>query len=92
MFCCAGLFGGFIAGAATGILWVPFVTAAAGAGGGLLIDIKMFRALNKKNDSKESHLGRMCCDALRLSKKKRSNLRPLKLPQQLCTKIVTMLI
>lgn len=72
MFCCAGLFGGLLAGAATGIPWMPFVTAAAGAGGGLLVDIKVFRALDKKNEGKKSpSLGQKCCDALRLNKKKK---------------------
>jgi hypothetical protein len=50
---------------------MPFVTAAAGAGGGLLVDIKVFRALNRKSERKESRLGPMCCNALRLSKKKK---------------------
>lgn len=72
MFCCAGLFGGFMAGAATGIPWMPFVTAAVGAGGGLLVDIKVFRALDDKKEGKKSpSLGQMCCDVLRLSKKKK---------------------
>jgi hypothetical protein len=61
-----------MAGAATGIPWMPFVTAAVGAGGGLLVDIKVFRALDKKKEGKKSpSLGQMCCDALRLSKKKK---------------------
>jgi hypothetical protein len=72
MFCCAGLFGGLMAGAATGIPWMPFVTAAVGAGGGLLVDIKVFRALDEKKEGKNSpSLGQMCCDALRLGKKKK---------------------
>lgn len=73
MFCCAGLFGGFIAGAATGIPWMPFVTAAVGAGGGLLVDIKVFRALDDKKEGKKSpSLTQTCCNALRLSRKKKT--------------------
>lgn len=72
MFCCVGLFGGLLAGAATGIPWMPIVAAAAGAGGGLLVDIKVFRALDDKKEGKKSpSLSQMCCDVLRLSKKKK---------------------
>jgi len=85
MLCCAGLFGGFIAGMATGIPWMPFVTASIGAGAGILADIKIFRSLDKRKEKEEndtsipqhnqssSTMDPMCCGLSFLGKRKKKD-------------------
>jgi predicted NBD/HSP70 family sugar kinase len=74
MLCCAGLFGGFILGAATGIPWMPLVAAGFGAGGGLVADIKIFRALEERKEkaAKGQPANHMvtCCSSLEKRKQK----------------------
>lgn len=69
--CCAGLFAGAMAGAYLGIPWVSFVTIPLGAADGLLADIKLFRAVQKRNRSMEqqSAVDQPCCAILRLKKR-----------------------
>lgn len=76
MFCCAGLFGGFVLGAATGIPWMPLVAAGIGAGGGILTDITILRALDerKEKNAKSQPINRaMACCNSPISKKKQKS-------------------
>lgn len=69
MLCCAGLFAGLVAGAATGIPWLPFVAASLGAGGGFIADIKIFRALEEKRESKEHSIKQQFRSILKINRK-----------------------
>lgn len=66
MLCCAGLFAGLIAGAYLGVPWAPYLTIPLGAAGGLLADITIFRAFERKRDTKEelSVFDQQCCAIL----------------------------
>ena len=76
MLCCAGLFAGVIAGAYLGVPWVPFLTIPLGATGGLLGDIAIFRAFERKRESKEQQpiTDQPCCAILNLGKKKQEQI------------------
>jgi hypothetical protein len=72
MLCCAGLFAGVMAGAYLGMPWAPFVAIPLGAAGGLLADIKLFRAAEKRNRSMEQQSvgDQPCCAILSLKKRR----------------------
>jgi hypothetical protein len=76
MICCAGLFAGVIAGAYLGAPWVPYVTIPLGAADGLLADITIFRAFERKRESKEQQpvTDQPCCAILNLRKKKQEQI------------------
>jgi hypothetical protein len=65
--CCAGLFGGFLLGAATGIPWMPFVTSSLGASAGILGDIKLFKTLDER-EAKDQTLVTCCSFTKKKSK------------------------
>lgn len=75
MLCCIGLFAGIIAGAYLGVPWAAYLTIPLGAAGGLLADITIFRAFERKRDAKEQQqcqpvIDQQCCTILGLGKKK----------------------
>jgi hypothetical protein len=71
MLCCAGLFAGVIAGAYLGLPWAPYVTIPVGAAGGLMADITIFRAFERKRRSEEQQpvTDHLCCAILNLKKR-----------------------
>lgn len=77
MLCCIGLFAGAMLGGAAGVPWLPYVTMPLGGGIGLLADIKIFRAIDKKRESEEQQqkeigINQMCCASIfNLRKKKK---------------------
>lgn len=78
MLCCVGLFAGVVAGAYLGLPWAPYVTIPLGAAGGLLADIKIFHAFEKKRKPNEQQkaaepsMNEMCCASIfNLRKKNR---------------------
>jgi hypothetical protein len=76
MLCCAGLFAGVIAGAYLGVPWASYVTIPLGTAGGLLTDIALFRALERKRESNKQHpiMDQHCCAILNLGKKKQEQI------------------
>ncbi|AIC15504.1 hypothetical protein NVIE_012700 [Nitrososphaera viennensis EN76] len=77
MLCCVGLFAGVIAGAYLGVPWAPYLAIPLGAAGGLLGDITIFRAFERKRESKEQQqtaIGKPCSAAiLNLKRKKKQD-------------------
>lgn len=67
MLCCAGLFGGFILGAATGIPWMPYVASLLGAGAGIFGDIMLFKTLDarKAKDQTANQAVVTCCSSVK---------------------------
>jgi uncharacterized membrane protein len=67
MLCCAGLFGGFILGAATGIPWMPYVASSLGAGAGIIGDIKLFKTLDERKvkDLTANQAVVTCCSSIK---------------------------
>ena len=70
MLCCAGLFGGFILGAATGIPWMPYMASSLGAGAGITGDIKLFKILDerKTKDQTTNQVVVTCCSSVKRKK------------------------
>lgn len=72
MLCCAGLFAGAMVGAYLGVPWAPFLMMSLGAAGGLMADIKIFRAVEKriKSEKQQSTVDQPCYALLSLQKKR----------------------
>jgi hypothetical protein len=77
MLCCVGLFAGVMVGAYLGVPWAPYVTIPLGTAGGLLGDITIFRAFERRSKSKEQQpiMDQPCCAILNIRKKKQEQLR-----------------
>lgn len=71
MLCCAGLFAGIFAAVYFGVPWAAYVMIPLGAAGGLLGDITIFRAFERKRDAQERQgvMKQPCCAILNLRKK-----------------------
>ncbi len=71
MLCFAGVFAGLIAGAYMGVPWAPYLTIPLGTTGGLLADITIFGAFERKKDTKEelSVFDQQCYAILNTGKK-----------------------
>jgi hypothetical protein len=76
MLCCAGLFVGVLAGAYLGVPWAPYITIPLGAAGGLLGDITIFRAFERRSKSKDQQpvMDQPCCAILNVRKKKQDKI------------------
>jgi hypothetical protein len=76
MLCCAGLFAGVIAGAYLGVPWAPYITIPLGTAGGLLGDVTIFRAFERRSKSKEPQpvMDQPCCAILNLRMKKKDQI------------------